>query len=153
MNRNRIWSYTSPLWRLDQNRLIDINGYVPALSELTFIPDTYIGSADIGGVQTAANPMLINNALSNLVFKWDLAFGNTRGIAFYWKKNNGEFTLWPRNTNNSNVSFNNGDTLTVGITHAGVTAPNTLGIRLFNSFDNQPCSNVLAVTILPPEPI
>jgi len=151
MNRNRTWSYTSPLWRLDQNKLIDINGYVPALSELTFIPDTYEGDDGIAGVQTAAGPMLINNALSNLLFKWDLAFGLTRGTTFYWKKNNGAFTLWPRNTNNTNVSFNNGDTLTVGIAHAGAAAPNSLGIRLFNNFDNQPCSNVLAVNIFPSE--
>jgi hypothetical protein len=151
MHRNRSWSFTSPIFRVNRNRIINNDGYVPALTELVFTPDIYMGTTDTVGVGPVSSPMLIDNALANLLFKWDLAFGLTRGVTFYWKKNNGVFTLWPRNTNNTNVSFNNGDTLTVGISHAGVTAPNTFGIRLFSNFDNQACSNILSVTILPPE--
>lgn len=151
MHRNRSWSFTSPIFRVNRNRIINNDGYVPALTELVFTPDIYMGTTDIVGVGPVSSPMLIDNALANLLFKWDLAFGVTRGVTFYWKKNNEVFTLWPRNTNNTNVSFNNGDTLTVGISHAGVTAPNTFGIRLFSNFDNQVCSNILSVTILPPE--
>lgn len=145
MHRNRSWSFTSPLFRLQRNRIIDINGYIPALDLLVWQPSD-VGYFGVGEVQSPlTNPLTIRNILSPVQFKWDIISGLSRGTTFVWKKNNGSFLSWPRNTFNG-VSFAENDTLTVAI-NTSQTANFT--IALYNSYDGLICSTPYSINILP----
>jgi hypothetical protein len=145
MHRNRSWSFASPLFRLQRNRIIDINGYIPALDLLVWQPSD-VGYFGIGEIQIPlANPLTIRNSLSQVQFKWDIISGLSRSTAFFWKKNNGSFVAWTRNTFNG-VSFTENDTLTVAIT-TNQTANFT--IALSNNYDGLICSTPYSINILP----
>jgi hypothetical protein len=145
MHRNRSWSFTSPLFRLQRNRVIDINGYIPALDLLVWQPSD-VGYFGVGEIQSLlANPLTIRNSLSPVQFKWDIISGLSRGTAFFWKKNNGSFLAWTRNTFNG-VSFTENDTLTVAITTSQIT---NFTIALYNNYDDLICSTPYSINILP----
>lgn len=145
MHRNRSWSFTSPLFRLQRNRVIDINGYIPALDLLVWQPSD-VGYFEVGMVQSPlANPLTIRNSLSPVQFKWDIISGLSRSISFSWKRNNESFVSWPRNTFNGSF-FQENDTLTVAITTAQTA---NFTIALYNSYDGLICSTPYSINILP----
>ena len=147
MHRNRVWSFTSPVFRLNRNRLVDIDGYVPALNLLVWNPsdsaiiETFQSNIDI------ANPLLIQNNLAPVQFKWDLVAGTLpRGLSLRWKQNNGSIVTWPRNTFNGN-SFVANDTLSIFITTGDTTGSFTF--VLYNNLDNLVCSTPFSVSVIP----
>jgi hypothetical protein len=145
MHRNRSWSFTSPLFRLQRNRIIDINGYIPALDLLVWQPSD-IGYFGIEPVQyPLADPFTIRNILSPVQFKWDIISGLSRGTTFVWKKNNGSFSAWPRNTFNG-ISFTENDTLSIGMF---TSQPANFTIALYNNYDGLICSTPYSINILP----
>ena len=145
MHRNRSWSFTSPLFRLQRNRIIDINGYIPALDLLVWQPSD-VGYFGVGEIQSPlANPLTIRNIVSPVQFKWDIISGLSRNTGFFWKKNNGSFLAWTRDTFNGSF-FQENDTLTVAITTNQIT---NFTIALYNSYDGLICSTPYSINILP----
>lgn len=149
MHRNRVWSFTSPVFRLNRNRILDVDGYVPALDLLVWDP-TDFGSFEVLITlnESLANPFTVKNNLAPIQFKWDIVSGTVpRGTTLRWKKNNGSFNTWTRNTNTVNTTFTEGDTLTVAITTGDTTGSFTFA--LYNSLDNRICSTPYSVSVIP----
>ena len=147
MHRNRVWTFTSPVFRLNRNRLVSIDGYVPALDLIQRSRQDYV-ILEVFSVNTPITNLLpINNTLQPVALKWDVVSGAVpRGTGVRWSKNGGVFNTWTRNVF-TNTTFTSGDTIRLAIT-TGDTAGN-FSFALYNSLDNLVCSTPFSVSVVP----
>jgi hypothetical protein len=146
MHRNRVWSFTSPVFRLSRNRLVNIDGYVPALDPIVWSPVDYT-IIEVFSLNVPITDLLpIKNTLQPVALKWDLiSSGVPRGTGLRWSKNGGAFNAWTRNVF-TNTTFTSGDTIRLAIT-TGDTA-GSFSFALYNSLDNLVCSTPFSVSVV-----
>jgi hypothetical protein len=145
MHRNRVWNTSVPLQRTARNRILPIDGVVPAVDTLFFTPSDIVLDNTIAGAQTLTPTFGLNYLETVVQFKY-LAPRLPAGVTVYWKKNGGAFIAWPTNTLNG-ANFTRGDTLTVGVNVSGIAAGSDFAITLYNNIDTAPCSNVASILI------
>ncbi len=146
MHRNRTWSFTSSVWRLNHNRIVNTDGYIPALQFIFWQPN----NMELLSNQTPLTPLkdaiIISDAYTeNLRFKWDATGLIPKNVLLYYRKNNGSWVLFIEK-NNTAATFNNGDTFQLGIQ----TGNNDgfFGLTLSNSVDGLPCSELLSISVI-----
>ena len=146
MHRNRVWSFTSPVFRLNRNRLVNIDGYVPALDLIQWSPQDY-AILEVFLVNIPITNLLpINNTLQPVALKWDVVSGAVpRGTGLRWSKNGGVFNTWTRNVF-TNTTFTSGDTIRLAITTGDTTG--NFSFALYNSLDNLVCSTPFSVSVV-----
>jgi hypothetical protein len=152
MHRNRVWSFTSPVFRLNRNRLVSIDGYVPALDLIQWSPPDYGSPPDYVILEVFSvnipitNLLPINNTLQPVALKWDVVSGGVpRGTGLRWSKNGGVFNTWTRNVF-TNTTFTSGDTIRLAVTTGD--RDGTFSFALYNSLDNLVCSTPFSVSVV-----
>jgi hypothetical protein len=154
MHRHRVWNTASTLIRTERNRVLNLDGFIPAVNTLYFDPVDPVYDVNTIGINTVTPTFYFSYLDRPVQFKYQVV-GFLRNISIYWKKNNGSFNAWTSNTFNG-VSFSTGDSLTVGISVTGADPDLSFSLTLFNNLDTLACSNTLAVltadlSIGPPE--
>lgn len=143
MHRHRVWNTVSPLIRTQRNRIINIDGFIPAVNTLYFDPSDPVYDINSPGIYTITPSFYFSYLERPIQFKYQV-FRIPANVNIYWKRNNGSFNLWAGNTFNG-VNFSTGDTLTVGISVAGADPDSDFGLTLFNNIDTAACSNTVSV--------
>jgi hypothetical protein len=147
MHRNRVWSFTSPVFRLNRNRLVNIDGYVPALDPIQWSPLDYTVMEVFSLNEPITDTLPIKNTLEPVALKWDIISGGLpRGTGLRWSKNGGAFNIWTRNVF-TNTTFTSGDTIRLAITTGDGTG--SFSFVLYNSLDNLVCSTPFSVSVVP----
>jgi len=143
MHRHRVWNTSSPLLRTERNRILNIDGFIPAVDTLYFNPIDPVYDVNTFGIYTVTPTFYFSYLDRPVQFKYQV-IGFLRNVSIYWKKNNGSFNAWTSNTFNG-VNFSTGDTLTVGISVVGADPDSDFSLTLFNNLDTAACSNTVTV--------
>lgn len=143
MHRNRVWNTASPLIRTQRNRVVDIDGFIPAVDTLYFDPVDPVYDVNSIGINAVTPSFYFSYLEKPIQFKYQIV-RRPANVNIYWKKNNGSFNLWANNTF-TGVNFITGDTLTVGISVTGVDPDSDFSLTLSNNIDTVICSNRLFV--------
>ena len=145
MHRNRTWSFTSPLWRLNHNRVLNADGYIPALDYIYWSPNDFIILSTLTATGPIADPVTISNTYQPVRLKWLASFGTLpRGSRIYYRKNGGSWVQWGANTLTA-VSFSDGDIFELGAQAGSNTG--ILSFALFNDVDNLQCSETFTFSV------
>ena len=146
MHRNRTWSFTSPIWRLSHNRIIDINGYIPALQYMLWQPSDIVLLSRLTVLGPIRNAITITDSYQPVRLKWVIMTGAIpRNVLIYYRKNGGSWVLFAENTF-STVTFTNGDTFQLGSQTGNFTG--TFSLALFNDVDGLQCSQPLTISVV-----
>jgi|688.fasta_scaffold03999_3 hypothetical protein len=146
MHRNRTWSFTSPLWRLNHNRILDADGYIPALLYLLWSPFNVVLVSTLTVLGPLRNANIISETYQPVRLKWNLITGTIpRNVILYYRKNGGAWVSFAENTFTA-VTFTTGDTFQLGIQTG--TSIGTFSLALFNDVDGLQCSEVLSISVV-----
>jgi hypothetical protein len=146
MHRNRTWSFTSPLWRLDHNRILNTDGFIPALLYLFWSPFNVVLLTQLTVLNPLRNANTISETYQPVCLKWTLITGGVpRNVILYYRKNGGAWVSFAENTFTA-VTFTNGDTFQLGAQTG--TATGTFSLALFNDADGLQCSEVLSISVI-----
>jgi hypothetical protein len=143
MHRHRVWNTSSPLLRTERNRILNIDGFIPAVDTLYFSPIDPIYNVNSPGIQEIKPSFYFSYLEEPVQFKYS-AVRKPQDVNIYWTKNNGEFVLWPIGTFNG-ANFRTGDTLTIGISVYDADPGSDFSFTLFNSLDTAACSNTITI--------
>jgi hypothetical protein len=145
MHRNRTWSFTSSVWRLNHNRTVNTDGYIPALQYIFWQPSNVVLVNTSTPLSTLRDAVTISEAYQPLSFKWDATAAIPRNVFLYYRKNGGSWVLFPEK-NYTAVTFNNGDTFQLGIQTG--TGTGFFGFTLTSDADGLPCAELLSISVL-----
>jgi len=145
MHRNRTWSFISPFWRSTHNRIVDINGYIPALEYIIWQPSDLVFLNTGMTLSPIRDAVTITNTYQPVQLKWDVISGGVpRNVILYYRKNGGSWVSFAEKTNTA-VTFTDGDTFQLG-----AQTGNSIGVFnlvLSNSVDGLQCSQLLTISI------
>ena len=146
MHRNRTWSFTSPVWRLSHNRVIDISGYIPALRYMLWLPFNVVLLTRLTVLGPLRNANTISETYQPVRLRWALITGGVpRNVILYYRKNGGAWVSLDERDLTAET-FTNGDTFQLGAQTGN--AAGTFSIALFNDADNLQCSEVLSISVI-----
>jgi hypothetical protein len=145
MHRNRTWSFISPFWRSTHNRIVDINGYIPALQYIIWQPSDLVFLSTLTVLNPIRDAVTITNTYQPVQLKWDLISGVLpRNVILYYRKNGGSWVSFAEKTNTV-VTFTDGDTFQLGAQTG--TATGLFSLALSNSVDGLQCSQLLTISV------
>ena len=145
MHRNRTWSFTSSVWRLNHNRTVNTDGYIPALQYIFWQPSNAVLVNISTPLSTLRDAVTISEAYQPIRFKWDATSAIPRNVILYYRKNGGSWISFTEKVY-TGVTFDNGDTFQLGIQTGNSTG--FFGFTLTSDADGLPCSELLSITVL-----
>lgn len=146
MHRNRAWSFVSPVWRLNHNRIINTDGYIPALLYILWQPFNVVLLSTLTVLGPIRNATTITDSYQPFRLKWNIMSGAIpRNVLLYYRKNGGAWVAFTENTFTA-VTFTNGDTFQLGAQTG--TSIGTFSIALFNDADGLQCSEILTISVV-----
>ena len=145
MHRNRTWSFTSPFWRSTHNRIVDINGYIPALQYIIWQPSDLVFLSTRMALSPIRDAVTIIDTYQPVQLGWDVVSGGVpRNVVLYYRKNGGSWVLFPEKTYTA-VTFTDGDTFQLGAQTGNSTG--LFSLALSNSVDGLQCSQLLTISV------
>ena len=146
MHRNRTWSFTSPFWRSNHNKIVDISGYIPALQYILWQPFDVVFLSTSTVLSPIRNANTISNTYQPVQLRWDLISGTVpRNVILYYRKNGGSWVSFAEKINTA-VTFTDGDTFQLGAQTGAATG--LFSIALSNSVDGLQCSQLLTISVI-----
>jgi len=148
MQRNRTWSFISPVWRSKYNRTLNTNGYIPALNNIIWYPADFLITQPLidGRNNPTLNPVIIVDTLQPVKLKWRLELPGAipKGFSLYYRKNGGNWVIFPRDLFTADT-FNDGDSFQLATVSGGSTG--MFSLKLINDVDNLFCSQALTIVV------
>jgi hypothetical protein len=145
MHRNRTWSFISPFWRSTHNRIVDINGYIPALQYIIWQPSDLVFLSTRMALSPIRDAVTITDTYQPVQLGWESISGIVpRNVILYYRKNGGSWVSFAEKTNTA-VTFTDGDTFQLGAQTG--TATGLFSLALSNSVDGLQCSQLLTISV------
>jgi hypothetical protein len=145
MHRNRTWSFISPFWRSTHNRIVDINGYIPALQYIIWQPSDLVFLSTGTTLSPIRDAITITNTYQPVRLGWEVISGIVpRNVVLYYRKNGGSWVSFAEKTNTA-VTFTDGDTFQLGAQTGNITG--LFSLVLSNSVDGLQCSQLLTISV------
>lgn len=146
MHRNRTWSFVSPLWRLNHNRIINADGYISPVDFMKWLPFDVQFLSTLTVLGPIRDPITITGTYQPIKLKWNLISGAVpRSVLLYYRKNGGAWVLFSENVFTT-VTFSDGD-----VFQLGASTGNSIGtflLALFNDADGLQCSQPLTINVV-----